>query len=150
MFKKILVPYDYSEQSQRALRHAVELAGTSPGCQVVVFNTLQQIPPSIGMQMALDTQGRNEDVEEFREDAISNLKREASHAIGETSKDIDVKYNVIIGGYPSDRILEVEKQEGADLIVMGSVGRTGIKKFKFGSVSRKVVEASQCPVMIVH
>ena len=165
MFRKILVPYDYSEQSHRALGHAFELAGSSPDCKVVVFNTLQEVPAHIGMRMALDGEGESEEVREFREDSILNLKKDATRAIGEgaggggddssssggSGNNFNVTYDVIIGGHPSDRILEVEKKESADLIVMGSVGRSGLRKLtKMGGVSRKVVEGSKCPVLIVH
>ncbi|MER3408238.1 MAG: hypothetical protein C4292_05730 [Nitrososphaera sp.] len=54
-------------------------------------------------------------------------------------------------GYPPDRIMEVAEEEAADLIVMGSIGLTGLSKLRaLGSASRAVSERARCPVLIVH
>lgn len=64
--------------------------------------------------------------------------------------EVQVKVKVAIG-YPPDRIMEVVEEEAADLIVMGSIGLTGLSKLRaLGSVSRAVSERARCPVLIVH
>jgi nucleotide-binding universal stress UspA family protein len=61
---------------------------------------------------------------------------------------MDVK-TVIRQGDPAEKILETAQKMKVDLIITGSHGRHGTKKFLLGSVSSKVVDYSKCPVMVV-
>ena len=71
-------------------------------------------------------------------------KQYESHGISMITK-------VIVGGSPSDRILEFAEDENVDLIVVGNVGLSGISRVKtLGSVSRSISERAKCPVLIVH
>ncbi len=64
-------------------------------------------------------------------------------------KDVDADYRVVVGS-TVDTILKFAKKTEIDLIVMGSQGLSGIRKIMtLGSVSRKVSELAQCPVMLV-
>jgi nucleotide-binding universal stress UspA family protein len=57
----------------------------------------------------------------------------------------------IILGYPTDAILRFAKEERVDMIVIGSVGLSGMQRLKaLGSISRGVTEKATCPVLIVH
>ena len=56
---------------------------------------------------------------------------------------------VILEGHPADKILEFSEQESVDLIVMGTLGRTGLDRFLLGSVAEKVIRHSKIPVMVV-
>jgi nucleotide-binding universal stress UspA family protein len=53
------------------------------------------------------------------------------------------------GRHPHEAIIKDSKEKGIDLIVLGSHGRTGLKKFFMGSVAQKVVGYARCPVMVV-
>lgn len=55
----------------------------------------------------------------------------------------------LLEGRPSDRIIEAAKEGNFDLIVMGSRGLGGIKRFFLGSVSDRVADEAECPVLIV-
>jgi nucleotide-binding universal stress UspA family protein len=57
---------------------------------------------------------------------------------------------VIVEGHPAEEILRFAGETGADLIAIGSHGRTGVGRFFRGSVSRKVLDHARCPVLIVH
>jgi len=52
-------------------------------------------------------------------------------------------------GMPAEKILETAKKMKVDVIVVGSHGRHGAKKFLMGSVSSKVIEYATCPVLVV-
>jgi nucleotide-binding universal stress UspA family protein len=58
--------------------------------------------------------------------------------------------SVVSEGYPSSALLDVAKKKQADLIIMGSHGRTGLKKLLLGSVAEAVVQEAVTPVMIVR
>jgi nucleotide-binding universal stress UspA family protein len=56
---------------------------------------------------------------------------------------------IVAEGNPSEEILRRSSESGIDLLVMGSIGRTGIEKIMLGSVAEKVVRNSRVPVLIV-
>jgi nucleotide-binding universal stress UspA family protein len=56
----------------------------------------------------------------------------------------------IVRGYPADEIMKAAKDEGADLIIVGNLGRTGIERMLMGSVSEAVVRQAPCPVLVVR
>jgi nucleotide-binding universal stress UspA family protein len=57
---------------------------------------------------------------------------------------------LLVEGDPADEILRLADEMGADLIAMGSHGRTGVLRVLMGSVSRKVLDHAKCPVLIVR
>ena len=62
---------------------------------------------------------------------------------------ISLNSRVIIGE-PADEIIKFANNKRIDLIIMGTTGLSGIKKFVFGSVARNVSEKANCPVMLVR
>ena len=83
---------------------------------------------------------------DLREVAESLVQRAAHDAL---SKGVEVETHVR-EGQPAEVIIHVANQEQADLIVVGSRGLTGIKRYLLGSVSSKVSEHAPCSVMIVR
>ena len=65
--------------------------------------------------------------------------------------DISIEIFITIGS-PSDKILEYTTDKNVDLVVIGSIGITGVSKFfkGLGSVSRNVSEKVSCPILIVR
>jgi universal stress protein A len=63
---------------------------------------------------------------------------------------LTVRQQLRVEGDPADEILRLADEIGADLIVMGSHGRTGVLRVLMGSVSRKVLDRAKCPVLIVR
>jgi nucleotide-binding universal stress UspA family protein len=59
-------------------------------------------------------------------------------------------HSALLQGEPIDEILERAKQRNHDLIVMGTTGRTGLKRALLGSVAEHVVRAASCPVLTVR
>ncbi|HSB51746.1 MAG TPA: universal stress protein, partial [Dissulfurispiraceae bacterium] len=75
-------------------------------------------------------------------DAMERIRKSLS------GKSMEVK-TLIRQGDPAEKILETAQKMKVDLIVTGSHGRHGTKKFLLGSVSSKVVDYSKCPVLVV-
>jgi nucleotide-binding universal stress UspA family protein len=83
--------------------------------------------------------------ERLREDANTNATRIQtllSHTDVEAAVDVRI-------GQPGMEIIAAAKQHGADLIVMGSHGKSGIERLLVGSVSERVIGHSHCPVLVV-
>ena len=75
---------------------------------------------------------------------------EAISEIGEMASDAGVPFEKIVAeGNPGEEIIRRSRESGTDLLVMGSIGRTGLEKIMLGSVAEKVVRHSKVPVLIV-
>ena len=82
----------------------------------------------------------------MQKEAEALLEKVAAKA---KEKNINAETRVHWGRHPHEAILNDCKEKGVDLIVLGTHGRTGLKKFFMGSVAQKVVGYARCPVMVV-
>ncbi len=136
-FKTILVPTDGSFYSESAAHHAINLAKAQGGCLIA----LAVVPSGSGVvELPVDL------VEEEGEGEAAAFVKKVQ-AIG-TAEGMAIK-GIITSGTPYEAIVDTAQEYNADLIVMGSHGRTGINKFLMGSVTEKVVSLSTLPVMVV-
>ena len=138
-FNKILVPTDGSEYTKAAVRKAMELAKLSGG-KVTALYVLDQ---TILTNMPMDTAVMN---------VYNTLEKEGKEAVDfvrdlGASEGVEVEV-VIKEGTPVKVILD--ESANYDIIVMGTLGRTGMSKLLMGSVAERVVRASQCPVLVVR
>ncbi len=141
---QILVAYDFSECSELALQHALNLALDKEERE---FHFLVALDPHKGLGLRADEVVNYEYAQEVQElaqerisTALNNLKR-----AGEVTLLIHVRI-----GDPKKLILELAEEIGASLIILGSHGRTGVKRLVMGSVSEKVVREAQCPVTVAR
>ncbi|MED1471743.1 universal stress protein [Bacillus salipaludis] len=136
---KVVVPYDNSELSKKALETAMMLAKQDNRIELNVI-TVIDITGSIYYY------GNGDPVRE------AQLK-EAKEALNEVEQKLKALPNKIktylLEGNPASSIVDFVKQENVDLIVMGSRGLSGLKEIFLGSVSHYVVQKSCCPVFIV-
>ncbi len=144
-YKTIVVPADGSDNSKRALLHAVSLAEKDNGELIIVhvanivsaISNFDQTPISGGYvseQIA-------EDMEETGREILSTI-------VKDIPSNIVVK-SVFEVGSPGPAVLAVAKKYHADLIVMGSRGLGPFKGLFMGSVSSYVSSHAGCPVLIV-
>ena len=138
-FNKILVPTDGSEYTKAAVRKAMELAKLSGG-KVTALYVLDQ---TILTNMPMDTAVMN---------VYNTLEKEGKEAVDfvrdlGASEGVEVEV-VFMEGSPVKVILV--ESANYDIIVMGTLGRTGMSKLLMGSVAERVVRASQCPVLVVR
>jgi len=139
VFEKILVPTDGSKYTEAAMRAAMELAKLSNG----VVTALYVVDQTIFRNIPMDTAIMNvyEILESEGKDALSFAE--------ELGKEYGVEVIPDLAeGIPIKVILE--KSEDHDIIVMGTLGRSGLSKLLMGSVADKVVKASKRPVMVVR
>jgi nucleotide-binding universal stress UspA family protein len=138
MYDDILLPTDGSAGIEDVIDHAVELAeihdATVHGLYVVNTASLTDLP----MESSWD--GLNEALEKEGQTAIAELERRAS--------DVDLQTE-IIDGSPSKEIVQYATDEGCDIIVMGTHGRSGVNRLLLGSVAERVVRSGTVPVMTI-
>ena len=145
MFKKILFPTDNSENSERALNYAIELA-KSFNTEVVIFFC----EPDLIKEFEKVTNFRYYNDEKEVENEILYSFQTVMNEIKEEfiSKGISAKV-IMRKGHPGEAIVEASNSENCVLIVMGSRGNGAIKSLLIGSVSNYVIHHSKCPVLLV-
>lgn len=144
MFKKILVPVDGSEGSWRALNSAVEL-GEKFDSELIVVNVIQPYNNAALLAVPLDhatvSQG-NSELEKIGDKVLEMAQERLASYKGSKEFNLEI-------GHPSERIIALAKKAKADTIVIGSRGLSGIAEFFLGSVSSKVSQYADVPVLIV-
>lgn len=152
-YKTILVPYDGSKPSNRALTQAIEVAKLS-GAKVILANIVTEILyPNY-----LSFRGAAVNVKSARSLAKEMYyeMKEIAQKLLESAKvkceDEKVKVETAVGyGNVTGSIIDLIKRKNIDLVVMGTTGLSGISKLKsIGSVARSISEKSPCPVLLVH
>lgn len=153
IFKNILVPYDGSKYSRRAISHAIKIAKKFESSVFLVteVNT-SDFPP--GMLLALIQKDKllEKSINEFMVAAKSQARKELLAEVAVCKeKGVNAYYDIIAGTSPAEAILKFVRGRKIDLIIIGSQGLHGIGKIKaLGSVSRKISELANCPVLIIH
>jgi len=150
MISKILVPHDGTDMSDRALEKAVELAKAFDA-QIILLNVIEQIPipPSImlGSDPVLIKRARRSVMREL-EQGWNKLAEMKGH---ELEKEKVSTTSASLVGAAAEKILQYATTNKPDIIVMASARLKGLSKIKaLGSVTRKVSEMADCPVLIVH
>jgi nucleotide-binding universal stress UspA family protein len=164
---KILVPFDFSEPSEKALRHAVRLSGLLYAeNEIILLHVIEELSTRMALEEAFGTSRWKEEEEKRRKEGGTELGRYEKEILlhmeseacaiadevgGKRSMPLVIRYLCKVGGRPADRIVEIAKEEKCDFIVLGNVGHTGLSKMlKMGSVSREVLERAPCPTTVVH
>jgi len=140
MFEKILIATDGSEHSERAARMGIELAKLSGGTVTALYvadtSRMSHLPDDMllfSIRELLVKEGN---------EAVNYVKKLAEESGVAFEKQL-------IDGNPGEEIPKFAYNAGMNVIVLGSVGRTGLDKFLLGSVAEKVVRSSKVPVLTV-
>ncbi|MBP1734146.1 MAG: UspA protein [Deltaproteobacteria bacterium] len=139
---KILVPTDFSEYSDRALGQALDIA-KQYNAKVFLLHVVHESIHLLDFTLPEDT------IRQMKDGAIPWAKEILQNQLGSfpQANEVEVATNVR-QGIPYDEILKEGKEKGIDLIVIASLGRTGIAKYLIGSVARNVLKDSRCPVLL--
>lgn len=172
-YAHIVTPIDLSPQSQGTLRCALEEA-RAHGAKLTLLHVLQHLPDTeehylrgspeaaAGLQGSMiafpsgfdpDTGGRLPTPPPpppavVQRDYLEEMRAQLRNLMpGDFEGDWDAD---VVRGDPDDSIVDYAQEHGADLIVMGSHGRTGLRHLLMGSVAEHVLRHASCPVLIVR
>ena len=148
MQKKFLLATDGSANSRKALEFAVEMA-SHYDAQLYVLHVVStmEIPMDILKYISA------EDIED--PPASVYLEKIGLKILQQSEQECKITgcenvHTVVLRGDPADMIIEFAKENGIDIIIMGSRGFRGIKGRLLGSVSRKVSNSAECTCIIVR
>jgi nucleotide-binding universal stress UspA family protein len=142
MPKKILCAVDFSPGSDRAVQKAEELA-KALSAEVELFHAYQvpvlalpDAPVTVSPNFVADLTDRAE-----------KLLRSASEPLQRDGVPVSTK---LVEGVPAEAIAGRAREIGAEMIVLGTHGRSGFRRFLLGSTAERVVRISVVPVLTVH
>jgi nucleotide-binding universal stress UspA family protein len=141
-FKTILVATDFSPTSEHALEYARALATSFGG----TLHLLHVVPDPVMASAWAEAYAYDLTAlgERLRLDAERQLTEKA-----QTIRDVAVTTEAVVGS-PAAVIALTAADRAADLIVMGTHGRSGVKHLFMGSVAERVVRSAPCPVLTVR
>jgi len=139
-YDSILLPYDGSELSKKALKKTLELKKGDPNVMITLLYVIPRYEEMLGFF-------KTNTIEEKLYNEAGKIVLEGenlAYADGHTISTI------VEQGAPSDKVCEIAKGLGVDLIVMGSHGWRGVNKAILGSTTERVIAHSPVPVLIVR
>lgn len=136
--RRILVPVDGSSHSRRATEYALKIARCMD-CEILLIHCHKHFPILSG--------------EPYYQKAVSKIMFEANELL-ESFRQMISKAGInfealILEGHPGVKICEAAAVRQCEMIVMGSRGRTELQELILGSVARRVLHSSECPVLVV-
>ncbi len=141
LFRKMLIPVDGSSYSLSAIRLGGRLAAVH-GSDVWILNVIDQ---EVMAQLCRLNREQCGVVQRNMEEEARGLVADMKAELAKTGVDASA---LVKKGTPHDIILDSSQELGIDLIVMGKLGRRGVKRILLGSVAERVIEFASCPVLL--
>jgi nucleotide-binding universal stress UspA family protein len=144
--KKILAPTDLSELSGAGVRYSLNLA-KAIGAEVLIYHVVDyDMLIRYGQRSTAPTSFQPPD-RAFLERYETALSEFVKDYVSDFIPSVKVQQKIELGA-PDERIVELARSEGYDLIVMSTHGKTG-QRMTLGSVTEKVVHTAPCPVLSI-
>jgi nucleotide-binding universal stress UspA family protein len=142
--KRILHPSDFSAASRPAFKKAIELAKRDRATLEVVHVMTPIIP------MPGDAYISPRTYDEWTAAATESARKKMEGFLKQARAASVRAKSIILTGTPADLIVRAARTRRADLIVMGTHGRSGLSRFLLGSVASRVIATAPCPVLTVR
>ncbi len=141
--KKILVPVDFSDNSQKVFMAAVNVAEKF-GAEIVCIFVVQSFEDYSGFFVP------HMPVVQFQEEMQVSAQKKMSDFLEDNLPDGLAGSSKVVVGDVGEEIVAFAAQEKIDMIVMGTHGYKGLERVLFGSVAEQVVKTASCPVLTVN
>ena len=141
LVKKILIATDGSEYTKNAVEYGVDLAKSTGAKLYAVYVIDTAAFASIPMDAAWESM-----YELLKQEGDESTGYVAEKA-GEEGLEVE---RFTVEGHPADEIIKTAEKNSVNLIIMGTLGKSGLDRFLLGSVAEKVVRTSKIPVLIVR
>ncbi|MBE0521288.1 MAG: universal stress protein [Candidatus Methanoperedenaceae archaeon] len=141
LYKKILIATDGSEYTKRAVDYGVDLSKHTGAKLHAIYVVDTAAFASIPMDAAWESM-----YELLRREGDEATKYVAEKAEAE---NLEIE-RLTVEGHPADEIIKYADDNSIDIIIMGTLGKSGLDRFLLGSVAEKVVRNSKIPVLVVR
>jgi nucleotide-binding universal stress UspA family protein len=142
MYRKILVPLDGSPLAEKALDQAIKLAKVFDS-EIILFQVVHFMPiygsPELVAPLIVD-----EKQKEYAEKYMAKITRETE------DKGLKVRSVVKTGQQVAVEIIDFAKENGVELIIMCTRGRSGISRWVLGSTAHKVLVRAETPILLLR
>jgi universal stress protein A len=142
--KSVLVPTDFSEHSDKALKQALDIAKQNKA-KLYLLHVIHEAMHQCAADYCLSDELMRQMESGMASAGQQNLQQQLAKF--PEAKEVDVVTEVR-RGFPSDEILKEQQEKKIDLIVIGPLGKTGITRFLIGSVTKNVVKEAKCSVLV--
>lgn len=148
MFKptRILVPTDMSDHSDKAIRKAIDIAQQF-GSEIFLLHVIQEPVQQCTVDYCISIELLNQLQAQMLDSAKGGIRSQLAKFPGVDPDKIGMDIKT---GIPYDEILKEAEEREIDLIVISSLGSTGLAKYVIGSVARHVLLGSKCSVLLVR
>lgn len=140
-YEKILIATDGSEYTKNAVDYGIDIAKSTGAKLFAIYVVDTAAFASIPMDAAWESM-----YELLKQEGDLAVKYVAERAQVE---GLEVEGN-LIEGHPADEIIKYSEKNSISLIVMGTLGKSGLDRFLLGSVAEKVVRNSKIPILVVR
>lgn len=141
LYKKILIATDGSEYTKNSIEYGIDLAKNTQAKLHVIYVIDTAAFASIPMDAAWESM-------------YELLKQEGDEATGYVAEKAEAEglevEKLTVEGHPAEEIIKYAEKNSISVIVMGTLGKSGLDRFLLGSVAEKVVRASKIPVLVVR
>lgn len=139
LYQKILVPLDGSELAERALQPAITIAQSMSAALIL----LQVVPP---IMLTVDPQLYAQ-ISRQSEDAAIAYLHQVQASLADSASEVQ---SLMVNGPAAATIIQVAQEQGCDLVIMSSHGRSGPGRWVYGSVAEKVLRGACCSALIIR
>lgn len=138
--KKVIVPTDFSDRSDKAVRYALALAA-EPNAEIIFAHIVEPYTSTPDMVMI--------DIAALESSAIRTARKFLRRLVIKNEASVRCSSEVRVGK-PWFEIVKLAKESGADLIIVSTHGRTGLAHVLLGSTAEQIVRHAGCPVLVVR
>ncbi len=139
--KRIVVPVDFAHHTDKLVEYAAYVAETFSA--VTSYIHVVEFYPGNSMTPIFH-------VLQYEEQVLANVNMRMSLLLKDNSERCKGCNGKVVVGDPVDKITEFAREQGADLIIMGTHGSKGLEKIMLGSVAERVLKRAHCPVLIMN
>ena len=144
LYRRVLHPTDFSKASRRAFDHAVALAKRERA-ELLLLHVMMPPAPFVGNGYVSP-----KTYEDLEAAALHSAESQMTTALAKAKKAGGRVTAILSEGVPFEQIVRTAKSKRADLIVIGTHGRTGFSRLFLGSVAERVIQLAPCPVLTVR
>ena len=141
----IIVPTDFSDYSDLALRRALDLA---EACDAKIYLThVVEDSPDIFALDRFDKEGQKKIMKDLEKQSKELFEKQLAKFPQAQKVDIEM---TVLRGIPSKEILSLQKKINADMVVISTHGQTAFEEFLWGNTASKIIRYSRCSVLVVR